>query len=1620
MTNKRLPIFPIRSMSEMVASYPAKKIDQTKGVSPTAARKIFASRKPKAAHVKSRSVKSRFSTRFATASEVVQSPASVSELARALRNDPDLIFYHVYNNIEFHPTYGVQKGSLGCLIDGIGNAWDQCSLLVDLLTEAGFTAKFLFGEIVLSQEQVSAWLGTDSSNIYNAYYLLSQGGIPCEVDYVYPDYTIEISHIWVQVTIDETDYVFDPSFKSYSVSDGIDLAEAMDYDRTTLLSDAVSGATVTADYVQNMNQGNINADLASYATSFIAYLKEYYPTATMTDIIGGRLINQIFTPVRQTSLSYQSGEPEVWDTISSEYKTTLRIQYLDIDETFFSDDLHCSRLTIFFNDSIEPELRLDGTLVATGSTQSLGSYSSAEITVEHPYPVPYYDQTIYQGIYAPFSWGGGTSYLLGALFGPTRSGMVDYHNNVLNVNELAGGSDESEPILGERLSIIWNMYAAEGFVAGDLLGRMSNCIQIAHHLVGMCMFQNPTGYAETALFDVGGSMSVQRSLSSGDAAAFNTTLAMHGYTLEQLSIQQVCGSSDAGSTNRILEVANADGLKIYKGTETNWPSDVVPNLTGYDSGDLDAIYDNYLSYDWFVLIPEQTGQAFGPYEGYGWQLTSSSGGAIGFIYEYYAGGVGEWDWLWKQLQGIKQGLEGDPVGIKTGSFTYKQTSLTVGSTRFPYELPLETFAAPNYQFPYNLSLENSYDSRMRFQGSVVGLGWRHNWQITANENTDGFKGLGSESPIEAAASIVEFFMGLDVLSDSDFPIPNMLTAVLGNSWWCDQMTQNTVLIQLASDLMTFTKLPDGSYNPPYGYGSAWVLEKDTTFSLTSPQQAVFNFNEAGDLETWEFPFGVTIALTYSSGFLSTVDNGMGRSLNFTYTDSLLSSVDDGNGRTIGFAYDSGQLTTITDALTNDVTFTYDEPGRLLSYFLPENPENAMVVNTYDSLDRISSQLNADEDVQSFYIAGWRTEFINARGYSKIFRFDDQGNTVKSIDELGNETDCVWDGLGRLVQKTLPEGNLITFTYDTANNALTETSTPKPGSTLDAIVRTFTWDATYNKLHTLEDGEGYVTTYTYDDDTGNLLLIERPAVGVDVPTLTLTYNSRGQLETFQNEVGMIRKLEYDETTEVLQQITVDYGMGLLNLVTAYGYNDWGDITSIQDPRGNTTTYTFDSKRRLTQVESPAPFNFLTKYTLDKNDNRVKSEKQTDDIDHPWKTYQATYTVSNNLKTLTDPLSNVTTWDYDEVFNLISKTDAETRTISYGYDAQNKLLSITGFDSVAIMILTYSPNGKVIAVQDGLGNITHGTYDGFDRLQTVLYADGSSAQNALYDANNNPLQKITRLGDLISLEYDSFNTLIQKSSANMPPVSYQFDFSGHLLKVSTPFDANDPTSGDWQFTYNSAGRLTSEQAPDGKTVAYELDENFNTTKITYPDSYYVERQYDELNRLTDIRLNGAVDSAVQFGFDSLSRKITVNFDNDTEIAYTYELNDDISSINFTFVGSSVEFDYGFNGAHQPTSHSVSDSAYMWHPPASDTVVYGTANSINQYPSVGGVNYRYDKNGCVVRNGDWIFTFDTENHLLTASNCMGTSYYLYDPLARQYQKQVGCTAKTEIRLQQLAKAR
>jgi RHS repeat-associated protein len=1527
------------------------------------------------------------------ASGTVLGAPDLDEQARALKNNVDEIYKFVLENIEFIPIHGSQKGALGCLIDGMGGSFDQAELMIELLRRSGYTANFQYGELELTLAEASAWLGTDTANINAASKLLNEGFVPNSV----VAGKLRMNHCFVKVNISGTDYVFDPAKKGYATVSGIDMATAMSYNQTTFMNNAKSGSTLTADYVQNMNRANVRSDMTTLTTNLVNWIKTNKHDASVDDIIGGKTITKFTGQLRQTALPYlrPGTTPTTWTSIPDAYKATLHVLYdsPNIDVTFFSKDIHGKRLTITFNASHQAELRLDGTLLATSSAQTPGSWNSVLLEPKHPYSSTACDQSFWMRIYAD------QPYLIAQAWGNAGPQMIQIHQKKLAQNRFDGIADTDERVVGEMLAAMWHTWDAQNNQQSDIVNKLTGCRTMYHHQVGAfgiidSVFEDLPGILwKTASLD-----DVTNNLKTNDNA-----MAMHGIALEAATIQQMAGVN-AVSTTSLIDIANSASDRIYNASSSNWTGTVKPALINYAAQTLTDIENFWINQSWRVAIPRNGSQTKDSWTGYAYYAISPFQGTIGII-DGLKGGSGS--------QTVTKTNAANATQVNTASIAKEVTTghAAAGSVDLAtgqYSGGTPDISVGSLSYPYSLSFGRSYRSEQRLLDGVLGLGWSHSHQMTASKYSYGPLSFGAESPIQGAAGLAELFVCVDLFKDQTKPIDKWVAMALANQWLIDNLTGNTVRVNFAGESKDFVKLPDGTFAKPLSSTAALVDTGSGVYKVSTLQKVDYNFNSSGQVSTIVFPEGMTVTYSYTAGKLTTVTNGLGRTLTLNYTGSRLTSVTDGTGRSVTFSVNgtTKNLDSATDPNSKSTTYEYGLPGQMTKIFRPANPASYVVLNVYDNLGRIKQQKDAYNNATDFYVAGSRTEVKDALGNSVVHYLNRFGSTIRLINQVGKEWKTDFDGINRQVRVTAPEGNANETVYN-ANNLVTKsTAKAKPGSGLADLVNDFTYNTTWNKLATAKDARNQTTTYTWNATTGTLTSVQQPTIAEGTPITSFTYNSRGQMLTKTDPTGIVTKINYHATLERIESIVHDEGVGRLNLTTSFGYNTVGDITSVTDPRGKTSTAQFDTLRRQTQTTAPSPLSYITKLSYDDNSNRTKVERETGDIATPWQTTTASFFIDDLLKDVTDPGSQITSFSYTTLRQLWKTTDAASRVVERSYDAAGRLSTVKDPALNTAVTQLYTDNGKIASVKDARNNLTSYEYDGHDRTNKTIYPDSSYEQITSFDANGNPLVLRLRSGNTVTNTFNEVNWLKTKTPQAMATVTNLYDLAGRLKKRSTPVVSGDPSTGDFESFFDTAGRFWKEKYPDGKEVIHQLDANGNATKLTYADGYFIDRVFDEINRLVDVKLNGAATAALHFDYDKLSRRKKLTFGNGVVTDYGFELDDDLNSLVHSFVGSSVTFSYGYNNIHELTTQTVSDNQFMWNPLTSFSTTYGTANNLNQYPAIAGTSVSYNSNGCLTGDGIWSYSFDTENHLTSASKPGVSASYLYDPLHRQAQKTVGST--------------
>ncbi|MDR6539781.1 DUF6531 domain-containing protein, partial [Variovorax soli] len=1330
----------------------------------------------------------------------------------------------------------------------------------------GLEANYVRGIAKLSAAQLAEWWGVNTANACGVLSLLGQAQIPVyEINAttagscpgtVAALTDLSIEHVWVKTKINGSWYVFDPSYKPHTFKSGIDLASpsTTGYDAASYLSSAQSGATVTADYVQNLNRANIRNNLATYATKLAGYLRANKPAATLDDVLGGKTVVPFYGALRQTALPYQNtawGSEELAE-LPAYMKPTLRVQYQGIDQTYTSDAIYGKRLSITYNAGNQPVLKLDGVAVgAPGTAVTPGTASPITFTVTHnAYVSTFANHSFTQRIL-----GGGTNtFLIANGWGPAGRGPAENYRRTLSDLKASGAADTSEPLLGSTLGVIGAQWIAQNTHAGTLTERIADTTLLHQHQVGI------VGYTGSAYVDLPSNMLSVANLAGSldkESAAF-ANWAMHLSILESAAVQQTTGVP-AVSTVKLMDLASGAGQRIYSATSANYASAVQPNLV--NCGPHLANFSSYLASGLRLILPARCDIAENNWSGAGY-FTVGSGLYLGSIISNGLSGgyatlaqpsvftntaVGAAMPAPPSIENYSGSAYGDPIDMVAGNFLYNHEDLNVGVG----------------SFPQSLGFQRLYSSGLRNQNGPLGRGWTHNFNASAALNSDGFQAMGEDSALDAVGTLVEHKASFDLLMDPARPLSKLVTATLGQRWFGDQLIDNTVVVTQGLNGEVFAKLPDGSYNPPPGKAARLTKNTDGSYSYETLHRAVLKFNAAGKPESYTEPSGIQARFTYSGNDLTQVQNSLGRTLSFTNASGRITQVSDGM-RSVSYAYDaSANLTSFTSAVNRSTTFAYGLPGQMTSLYYPSFPTVAAATNVYDSLGRVKTQTNARGKTYEYFFAGSRTEEIGPGGTARTNYLDAQGNTIQSSTPAGNWTVSTYDGQSRLIRKQFPEGNATEYAYDDAScagadkrcthNVKTITSIPKPASGLVSLSQGFSYDSAFNQVTSATDARGKTTSYSYTAQGLPLTVTAPPDPSGMAPQTSYAYSAYTPSgypsfylptsKTVRTSAGnsTVTATTYNAANKYVPQTsTVDAGVGKLNLTSSFTYDAVGNLTGVDGARtdvADSVSTVYDSERRPMQITDALGKLTLMAYDADgrllKTAAQVgvqwllncKRYSESGKVVREWGPALITKTPFCPADAAPVPITDIAYDDLDRPFRTtqyLPTTDGGNRVTETVYNLDDSVQSVNKAVGTALaqayVTYTYTPNGQVNSIKDAKNNLTVHTYDGFDRLArtyyplpaTPNYANANDYEENGYDANGNVISMRKRNGQTVTQAWDNLDRLTARSYPNTADnVQFGYDLRG--LRTSAQFANGSHAIG---YAWDNAARLSATTA-GGKT-------------------------------------------------------------------------------------------------------------------------------------------------------------------------------------------------------------
>nr|MBA3311784.1 cadherin-like domain-containing protein [Planctomycetaceae bacterium] len=518
------------------------------------------------------------------------------------------------------------------------------------------------------------------------------------------------------------------------------------------------------------------------------------------------------------------------------------------------------------------------------------------------------------------------------------------------------------------------------------------------------------------------------------------------------------------------------------------------------------------------------------------------------------------------------------------------------------------------------------------------------------------------------------------------------------------------------------------------------------------------------------------------------------------TDALNQTTDYGRNT-------NGRVTRVTEPSTQSgggyavTDYEYDANGNLTRILFPGNAQQTWV---YDTTKNVP------------------TSFTNELNKSWTYTYDVSGNRLTETDPLGKVTTWTYNSRGQVLTMTRPDPDgtgplaapVTGYQYDSYGRLTQVTNA-------DATYRTFTYNTADNLL-TETDELGHTTTYAYDT-LGRRTGITQPdpdGTGpLTSPVVTYAYDAIGNVVSVTDPLGKVTTFEYDNRNRMWRKTLPDPdGTGpLTSPVYTYAFDAAGNLTGETDPLGRTTNHEYNAANQRTKTILPDP-------------------DGAGPLGRPFTTFS--YDAVGRLESVTDPdpdgtgslTSSVTTYAYNLRGWLTSVTDPTGAVTAYGYDAAGQRTSTTlpdpdgyGYPLTSpVYSTTYDAVGRVLTETDPLGNVTAYEYDALGRLikTTLPDPDGTGSLTSpvttySYSIVGNLLSVTNPLGKTTTYGYDAARRLTSVTDSLNHATAYVYD---NLGRLTSDTDAN---SGVTTYVYDAAGRKTSLTDPVGNTTTWTFD-------------------------------------------------------------------------------------------------------------------------------------------------------------------------------------------------------
>ncbi|HET7108059.1 MAG TPA: RHS repeat-associated core domain-containing protein [Candidatus Acidoferrum sp.] len=642
-------------------------------------------------------------------------------------------------------------------------------------------------------------------------------------------------------------------------------------------------------------------------------------------------------------------------------------------------------------------------------------------------------------------------------------------------------------------------------------------------------------------------------------------------------------------------------------------------------------------------------------------------------------------------------------------------------------------------------------------------------------------------------------------------------------------------------------------------------------------------------------------------------------------------------------------------------------------------------------------------------------------------------TANIIDKVSSVT--VYDGGGTQVSKTTygfdeyslqPSGVTTNFTPPVAGTPRgNQTSVKKWLNTTGGTLNTTTTYYDTGMPYQVTDPRGNVTTYSYSPTYAGAYVTQTtmPATGSVSHVVSGTYDfNTGKIATFTDQNNQVFHYYYDSLWRMTSGTFPDNGQTIFN---------YPDLVTIETKKQIDSTRWTDAYVRFDGLGRPI--------------RHISANGEAT----PWDQVDTCYDVLGNKHFVTYPYQG----------NGLSDSQCTKPGDTFTYDALGRVLTVTHSDS---SVATTAYTGRAASVSDE-GNGTRSLQrvsqiDGLGRLASVCEVSSITLTVGLTPAPASCGQDVTATGFLTTYSYDALGNLKTVIQGGLNQRSFNYDSLSRLTSATNPesgttiykYDVDTNCTGPNSFSgqlvsktdargvrtcmqYDALNRLTQKNYSDGITPTALL--SYDSSSVTMGTNNFSVS--NTVGRLSSACMTSACNVMEAFSYDPMGR---VAFEHQCTPAncsgasnwlttYGYDLAGDMTS---STNGAGVTLTYSANTAQRlmQLTSSLSDAN---HPGTllqnahygafgmvseqlgsgiNDSIGYAPRGWLQSLSSTSGGTTRYSfgltfaPNGNVLTgndsvNGNWTYTYDDFNRLLTANATSQAYSYVYDRFGNRWQQ-------------------